>query len=233
MKAIIETTGGLGDNLQKSTIPRMLTESGYEVYVNYTYEDRFIHNPEILRLVWEMNPYVRGFTEEEPNLLRAGGAPNLNNDFIKNWESFYGLIPTNSYPEIYYKPKKIEGIDVAVDLSWLSGDYTIETVKKTAERLLMAYKDRKCKQILSKYQISNTELDIDKIQCDTIFELTDALFSAKIVITLSSGSHMLSAAIHKGTIMQFCIMPDWLPEFPHYRLPNIQYIYPNNSVKII
>jgi hypothetical protein len=40
---------------------------------------------------------------------------------------------------------------------------------------------------------------------------------------------MLAAAIHKGAISQYCILPDRFPEFPHYILPNIKYKYPNGS----
>ena len=225
---IIETCGGLGDNLQKSTIPRMLTEAGYSVYVNYSHNNGWIHTEDIKRIVWEMNPYVRGFTDREP-LVRAGGPPNVNDDFIKNWESYYDLEPKNSYPEIYYKPNKVEGISVIFDLSWLSCSYVPETVKLMAESLLEEYKNLDCKQISSIYQYNNVELDIEKVWCDSIYDMVDVLYSAGVVITLSSGPHMLAAAIHKGAISQYCILPDRFPEFPHYILPNIKYKYPNGS----
>jgi len=232
MKVIFEVYGGLGDNLQKSTIPRMFAEQGHDVYLNHKWDNvpgcvSHIHNDEIKRLVWEMNPYLRGFSEEEPTIVRKGSPPNVNGDFIKNWETFYGLSPKNSYPEIYYKPKKIEGIEVVFELSWLAANYTPGTVKGMALRILELHKNLNCKQVLSDYQCKNVELDVEKIRCDTIYDLADVLYSAKVVITLSSGPHMLSAAIHKGDILQYCIMPDGLPEFPHYRLPGIKYEYPN------
>lgn len=227
---IIESSGGLGDNLQKSTLPRMLTEAGYGVYINYTHNFGWIHNEEIKRIVWEMNPYVRGFTDKEP-IVRMCTPPNVNNDFIKNWESYYGLEPKNSYPEIYYKPNKVEGIDVIFDLSWLSGSYTPSTVTEMIQPFLEKYKDSNCKQILSPYQYHNVELDIEKIQCNSIYDLSDIFYSANVIITLLSGPYMLSAAIHKGTIPQYCIMPDWIPDFPHYILPNIKYIYPDGSTR--
>lgn len=226
-KAIFEIDGGLGDNLQKSTIPRMLTEHGYAVYLNYKFNDGLFHNEEIKRLVWEMNPYVRGFTEEQPTIIREGSPPNANNDFIRNWESYYGLEPKNSYPEIYYRPRKIDGIDVIFELSWLSGDYEPETVVKMANPIVEMYGSSLCSQIVSEYQAERAELcGINKIDCDSIFDLADVLGSARAIVTLSSGPHMLAAAIHRGTIPQYCIMPSYLPPFPHYVLPGIKYEYP-------
>lgn len=226
MKVIMNVHGGLGDNLQKSTIPRMLAEQGNTVYLNYKHDDGFFHNDEIKQLVWDMNPYVQGFTEDAPTLIRSGSPTNAHNDFIKNWEAFHGLEPKNSYPEIYYKPKTVKGIDVAVELSWMTGNYTPETVAEMAGHLLGAYRNLSCVQILSSYQNKNVDVGLPKITVATIFDLTNILYSAKVIITLSSGSHMLAAALHRGTIPQFCIMPDWLPIFPHYVLPKIQYVYP-------
>jgi len=228
----MESFGGLGDCLQKSTIPRMLTEQGHQVYLNPTWDGEenptggHIHNPEIKRLIWEMNPHLRGFTDEPPTIVRRGSPTNLHNDFIKNWESFYGLPATNSYPEIYYQHRQVQGIEAVLDLSWLSGCYTPETVRSMASRIIALEPSLQWKQILSTYQANNVELDVEKIRCDTIFDLADVLASASMIVTLSSGSHMLAGAIHKGTIRQVCIMPDYLPPFPHYRLPGVQYEYP-------
>jgi len=233
MKVIMESFGGLGDTLQKSTIPRMLTEQGHQVYLNTTWDGEgnpnggHIHNPEIKRLVWEMNPHVRGFTEEPPTIVRKGTPTNLHGDFIKNWESFYGLPPTNSYPEMYYLPRRVDGIEAVLDLSWLSGCYTPETVRSMASQIVAKQTSFRWKQILSIYQANHVELEgVESIRCDTIFDLADVLSSASMIVTLSSGSHMLAAAIHKGAIRQVCIMPDYLPAFPHYRVPKVQYDYP-------
>ena len=226
---IIETSGGLGDNLQKSTIPRMLTEKGYTVFVNHKHNYSWIHTEDIKRLVWEMNPYVRGFTDRSPSKIDSPYPQNVNNDFIKNWESYYGLEPKNSYPEIYYKPNKIEGIDVIFDMSWLSGSYTPLIVNEMVQSFLEEYKTSNCKQVLSPYQYNNVELDIEKIDCESIYDLADVLYSANAIITLSSGPQMLSAAIHKGAIVQHCIMSDHIPGFPHFILPNIKYKYPDGT----
>lgn len=227
IKAVFEVEGGLGDNLQKSTIPRVMTEQGHAVYLNYGFNDGWIHNEEIKRMVWEMNPYLRGFTDEPPTILRQGSPPNVHDDFIKNWESYYGVEPRNSYPEIYYRPRKLRGIDVVFELSWLSGDYTAGTVLDMAGRIVKLHGAPRCKQITSKYQKNSARLDdVERIECETIFDLADVLGSASAIVTLSSGPHMLAAAIHKGTIPQYCIMPEYLPPFPHYRLPKVTYKYP-------
>ena len=61
----LDVWGGLGDNLQLSTIPRRFFEKfGYKgVYISNKDRQKF-RNEGIKKLVWEMNPYIAGFTNE-------------------------------------------------------------------------------------------------------------------------------------------------------------------------
>ena len=42
--------GGLGDNLQFSTLPKLYSEIGYEFYIS---DQNVYRNPEIKKLVWD------------------------------------------------------------------------------------------------------------------------------------------------------------------------------------
>jgi hypothetical protein len=55
--------GGLGDNLQYSTLPELYSKQGYDVYIH---TNNVVRNKEIHDLVWELNPYIKG--KEEINI---------------------------------------------------------------------------------------------------------------------------------------------------------------------
>lgn len=102
---IFQDWGGLGDNLQFSTLPEMFAKKrGYNcAWISnknvYRYEG-------IKELVWDANPYVAGYTDEAPNAGVAGGHAYqdvCNKNHIKGVEKIHGLEPTNDYPKIYYK----------------------------------------------------------------------------------------------------------------------------------
>lgn len=68
----LDVWGGLGDNLQVSTIPRRFYEKfGYKgVYISNSVPWR---NKEIKELVWDLNPYIAGFTDKKGvNIADAG-----------------------------------------------------------------------------------------------------------------------------------------------------------------
>ena len=55
--------GGLGDHLLHSPIPRIAKEKGYDkVFIS---NKSIYRNPQTKKLVWEYNPYVDGFCEED------------------------------------------------------------------------------------------------------------------------------------------------------------------------
>ena len=102
--------GGLGDNLQFSTLPEEFhKQQGRDTYI---WSQASFRNQEIYDLVWGCNPYVKGVKDGRRT---AGDTPEINfvnpNGYyssITNWEYLHGLEPTNSLPKIYYEPKKLE-----------------------------------------------------------------------------------------------------------------------------
>lgn len=102
-KIIIEQPwGGLGDNLQFSTIPEVGEKLGYEVYVSNKNSYR---NPEIKKLVWDLNPFIKGFTDENGNIDLKKYKDTTGN-IISNWEKIiFGEAFCNK-PNIYFTPFK-------------------------------------------------------------------------------------------------------------------------------
>ena len=52
--------GGLGDNLQLSTLPELFSKRGHKVYVP---DGFYFRNSGIYDLVWGNNPYISGIKE--------------------------------------------------------------------------------------------------------------------------------------------------------------------------
>lgn len=100
--------GGLGDNIQLSTLPEMFFKKYGEkcVWISTRNAYRF---EGIKELVWDANPYIAGYSDEEPNAGIAKGhvyQDVCNKNHIRGVEKIHGLEPTNDYPKIYYKFKE-------------------------------------------------------------------------------------------------------------------------------
>lgn len=106
MKIIIQQPwGGLGDNLQFSTLPEVAYKQFGKkcVYISNNNKYRY-DNDEIQRIVWEKNKYVAGYVDEDvsPPFFYV----DKEIGFIGSIEKFYGLNPVSKYPKIYYNYDK-------------------------------------------------------------------------------------------------------------------------------
>lgn len=217
---------GLGDCLQHSTLPERLSNYGHKVRL-YTGSDVMpFRNPEIRKLVWDMNPFVKGESKTGWNLGDVPERPYVNNhnDFIKNWESIFGLKPENSLPKIYYKPKRrnIEGV---IELSAISLKYESEKVIKSVERLL---EKKSYVQIVSDHQDCVIPINVPQLKVKSLFEVCDLIYSCSHLITLNSGVHSLAAAIRRmSDFKQDCLLPEkdygWIMESKKFIYPEIKY----------
>jgi len=199
--------GGLGDHLQFSTLPELCYKNNVDFYLNKKSKFR---SDDIFDLVWKLNPFFKGLTEEEPNFghdgftdLKDGWDYNLS--LFENWESkaMPNLIHDDrisKYPSIHYSPKKlIEYEDhTLIDLNSVSfGEYNTELIKQH----IIGLKDEKLVFLLPTYSkcvidinILN-EFNITKISTEDIFHYCDLINSCKKFICLWSGSSVLSASI--------------------------------------
>jgi hypothetical protein len=194
---ICQPWGGLGDNLQFSTLPKLYSELGYDVYISSSNAYR---NPEIYDLVWKNNPYIKGISELEPNAGSCKGCQYMNHDYIKNIELSHGITHgTEQYPTIYYTPKKIESLHntIIYDTTSITSNYTDEFIKTRFTTVLEQYSDCEKKQIYFK-KIQNRiipELQGDMIEVEDIFNYCDIIFSCKAFICTFSGSAVLASTI--------------------------------------
>ena len=110
--------GGLGDNLQFSSLPRLYSENGVDFYLS---NENAYRNPEIYEFCWGHNPYVKGIANHPPTIgACAPGAPQgMSDNIVAASEIRHGFPAQSKYPEIYYEPNYIEELSdkVIVDLS--------------------------------------------------------------------------------------------------------------------
>ena len=210
--------GGLGDNLQFSTLPEQFyKQQGRKTYL---LDGSTFRNKGIYQLVWEFNPYVKGIKAGKRN---AGDIPeieysNVAGTCISNWEKLHGLEPVNKYPKIYYKPKtslEYSGVYL-VDFTCISIDYNMEKLVDKLKQLQSEYPDKKFVEVTFSEDLSGGGkfnqygVDLEKVVIDNIFDYYDAICSCSGLVALSSGaSHMSSAAIeHNRSLNSICIMEE-------------------------
>jgi hypothetical protein len=182
MIVISQSWGGLGDNLQLSTIPEVAHALGIDVYVsNYnTYR-----HPDVKKLVWDCNPYVKGFVDAVGNTTYMNGhAGNI----IQQWEQqLFGRV-INTQPKLYYTPKKIEKLhtEVVVDFNAHSANSS-----EAAASIISKYPE-------ALYVNCVAPPNADSIQSSDIFEWVDIITSAKKFVCQHSGGSVVMAAYNKA-----------------------------------
>lgn len=238
---IYQQYGGLGDNLQYSTLPELYSKQGYDVYIH---TNNVVRNKEIYELVWELNPYIKGkkggsynagtHKWHPSNIPQKHGKDGI--PFIKLMEKRHGLPPTNSYPKIYYNPKKISELEnvVIVDINSFSrkNDRPNKTqmLINSTEKLI-DNKNFKNIQILNYLNITNKPnkyfSSYNKYDVKDIRHLCDIIYSCKVFICGHSGNSCLASAIKQNNLTPhiYCF-PNWWPmESTHiFGFPNIEYI---------
>jgi hypothetical protein len=195
---IYQPWGGLGDNLQFSTLPRLYSDMGYNVYIS---SKNAYRNPEIYDLVWKLNPYVKGISNSPPN---AGSCINFRvyqpENCMKNMELSHNLTNGNTkYPEIYYKPKHIEELNnvIIYDITSISSSYSNEFIISTFSSVFNKHPELKRKLVVFK-NIKNRDVNLfndEIIEINNIFEYCDIISSCKVFVSLFSGCSVLSSAI--------------------------------------
>jgi hypothetical protein len=234
---------GLGDCLQFSTLPEMLTEQkDAQVFLYEGPDVKDFPNIEIKELVWGTNPFV--LTDGQEWDWECGDTPKIQykntcNDFIKNWEIAHGLTPKNSLPKIYYPPRQRKGIGMLIELSGKTLSYDREAVKQTVLNAVGNSGISKACQLVSPYQ-SNPILipGIPIIKCLSIWDLWDYVCSCTGLITLNSGTHSLAAAASNGwnEFYHASLIPekdkDWIIEQRKFIYPGVEY-FTESGIKLL
>lgn len=220
-KILYQPWGGLGDNLQYSTLPELFAKKGFDFYIS---EKNVYRNKEIYELVWGPNPYVKGISNEKPNVgscVRLRRIPNKST--VYGYELSHGFEPENEIPKIYYKPKIIEEMSdkVFVDFSAISAWPVIPNdfeniLKENESKVLIPH----FKNFCGKQRINNNLKYDSVIEIDSIFHYTDCVHSCKLFICSFSGQSVLASAIDKKDTL--CLATKGYKN-SHFVFPNIKY----------
>lgn len=203
---LFQPWGGLGDNLQFSTLPERFAEHGGSFLIH---ERNAVRNPEIHELVWGHNPFVSGLSSDEPN----AGLPRLDrlnsfswrNSFIERIEMAHGLEPRHCHPRIHYRPQHDPSLTeaVLVDVGSTTTTYAADVVRDYVSRMLQRYGHRleDVRQVVFAGPVRQHDApryNVAPLEISSIFRYCDALASCKAFITVWSGAHALAAAV-RGT----------------------------------
>lgn len=217
--------GGLGDNLQFSTLPEMLTKKGFDVYISDQSQWR---NQEIYDLVWGLNPYVKGISNEITNCGSVKKYASISEDFsiIEDWEVIHSLKPTNKYPKIYYQPKFVEKYanKTFIDLCYSSTYYDEKKLTEAVNKII----DEDIIEITFSSKVATkrgTDIEFkNRIVINSIFDYCDLIFSCKKLHTLFTGNSVLaSAIIQDGEKKCDCIVNEYFFNSKIYIFDNINY----------
>ena len=199
---ISQPWGGLGDNLQFSTLPKLYSEMGHDVYISSRNTYR---NLEIYDLVWKLNPYVKGIIDSEPNAGECKGYQiGEDTQFIKNIERMHGFHNSpNKYPIIYYKPKRIESMATTViyDMTSISSAYSDDFILERFTAVFAQYPESTVKKIVFKniHNRATPDFNTETIEINSIFDYCDLIYSCKAFVCLYSGCSVLASAVKQDS----------------------------------
>ena len=218
--------GGLGDNLQFSTLPELYSGLGYKVYIS---SKNAYRNPEIYDLVWKLNPYVEGLSDVEPNAGGCKGYFQQPIDFISEVELNHGLKGYRKYPVVYYKPTLIPELSntLLYDATSIYANPEDTQINSSFQTIFTKYSDLPIKKLQFE-KINNKETSYfshDTYTIKSIYDLCDAIYSCKVFLCLFSGSSVLASAIKQDAISPdiYCFHHSNFTNNPIYKFNNIKY----------
>jgi hypothetical protein len=230
-KILFQPWGGLGDNLQYSTLPELYAERGYDFYIA---ESNVYRNSEIYDFVWGTNPYVKGVLNEKPNvgscMFEKSIAPHRN--IVFNQELAHGFAPKSELCKLYYKPNIIDELKdiVVIDISGVSGSTSIPP--RFNENIRELFPGKLVVSPFFKRGISSTvnnKFHVDgHVDIESLKQYADVIHSCHHFVCSFSGQTVLASALGKTDTT--CYIPDgWQGHltsgFKHqFCFPNVMYI---------
>lgn len=199
-KFIIELKfGGLGDHLFFSHIPR-IAKTLYDYDLVYISNKSEIRSDSTKKLVWDLNPYVDGYTDEEGVFFNMDifNSHMSGTNILDKVMLAYGFEDNIRFhePEIYYEPNLIKEYQSSVifDPNYISN---IGLVSHKKLNLYLSEFDNLTimKKINRTVKLMN---DYKTIEAFDIFSYCDIIYSCKSFVCMTSGGATLSAALNKN-----------------------------------
>lgn len=202
--------GGLGDHLFHSHIPRIAKEVGgyQQVYIS---NKSLYRHPDNKKLVWDLNPYIDGFTEKsgkscdlEAIVKKLGKLKNSETNLLDEIMFHYSLDDgeRSHEPEVYYEPKFIEEYHkIIYDPNYLS------CVGAVNSNYMMLFLEKKgiyfdaIMKLRNQNALYEPNDDDDFINTKTLFAFCDLVHSSKKLYCLTSGTATLAAALRKPAVV--------------------------------
>ena len=191
---------GLGDQLFYSHIPRIAKESG-------RYDQVFISNNPVLKnkdyrkLIWELNPYVDGFTDDEGIFIEDIDIQDPKKEnFLDKVMLGFGLDDGKRFhePEIYYRPNNIKELN---DKTVYDPNYVSNAGLGIGTKIESYFKKNKiridCQLAIRKPHSIPTYHFETFIKGETFWDFIDIAYSAKKVYCLATGTATLLPALGK------------------------------------
>jgi hypothetical protein len=193
--------GGLGDHLFYSHLPRIAKQhGGYDKVLISAHS--YFRNPDYKKLVWELNPFVDGFTNQK-GIFKFSTYYNEQQNMLDSIMLAYGLDDgiRMHEPEIYYKP--IINPSLA-HINLYDPNYQSYTGDLISGRLMEAYFVQhniivhyQMKYLGKRYLPIHTAQLFEAFACKNLFEFCDLLASVNKIYCLTTGTATLAAAMNK------------------------------------
>lgn len=196
---------GLGDHLFHSHLPRIAKETG-EFEKVFISNRSPVRNDDYKKLVWEYNPFVDGYSDEEGVTCKLWElvekvSPQSNNNLLDEVMLAFGLDNGKRWnePEIYYKPKFRDDFNHTVYdpnyLSWVGAITSEECMKFFRKNNY--YFEKIMKKRSEKFLYIPTE-NTEYMVTPTIEDFCDLIYSCKELYCLTSGTATIAAGLGKS-----------------------------------
>jgi len=243
---IYQPYGGLGDNLQFSTLPEIFNKMGIKCYIHINNSTR--NDDEVYNLIWGLNPFIIGKSNNTPNAgscrLKYWPPAELNKWFIERIEIAHDLESTSYYPKIYYEP--IVNLDLSntifIDLTGVSQIFSFKKYKEFIDYFVpkIINKEKIIKIVYRKKFITShfekiydyLKLKISNIEyysIDSLYIYCDVIKSCYMLIVQNSGIHSLAAAIKQDSKLPNILCYNQFETFTeqenkgYYNYKNVEY----------
>lgn len=186
--------GGLGDHLFYSHIPQIAAKKGYKTYISNKSPYRSLETRE---LVWGLNPYISGFTDEQGVTAEFDGlleGVNIFDMVMLVLDLDDGI--RGHKPELYYKPNSIELLNGS---NIYDPNYCTPAGHPASGMVQRFFvKNNIALDFQMKTIFKSSKIDCSKIlQSKSLKHYCDLIFSCDNFYCLASGGSVLAGALGK------------------------------------